>query len=158
MKKFVRDRLDELRSNWVEVGRAKKQGDLVPAYDPQLFYSLSSGGNVYQAMTFRKGEWTGGSAWHLVATQVTPEEFQERYESLDFQVVIREEPKPIRYDKQILVGRESKIPPNLELQARVLQLRLDGLSYMKIEKELGVEGKKGFYAMKILRAAQKDTI
>ncbi len=155
MKKFVRDALDSLRDDWYETAQARKDGDLVKDFNPILVYSLSSGGTIRQSMIFRQGEYTGGSAWHTTATKVTIKEFTDKYEALGFQVVQREKPKAIRYDKQIVVGRE-KAGPDLELQARVIKMRLAGLTYMKIEAELGMEGKKGFFAMKILRQAEAD--
>ncbi len=155
MKKFVRDALDALRDDWFETAQARKDGDIVPDYNPILVYSLSSGGTIRQSMIFRQGEYTGGSSWHTTESKVTISEFTEKYEALGFQVVKREKPKAIRYDKQIVVSRE-KAGPDLELQARVIKMRLEGLTYMKIESALGLEGKKGFFAMKILRQAEAD--
>lgn len=155
MKKFVKEKLEAIRGDWSEVGQARKVGTLVPTYNPTLVYSLSGNGTVRQAMLFRQGEYSGGSAWNVIARKVASGEFKEKYEALGFQVVLRETPKPIRYDKNITPGRD-KMAPDLLLQAKVIKMRLEGLTYMKIEKALGLEGKKGFFAMKILRQAEAD--
>ncbi len=155
MKKFVKEKLEAIRGDWSEIAQARKDGKLTPAYNPILVYSLSGNGTVRQAMLFRQGEYSGGSAWNVIATKVASGEFKEKYEALGFQVVCREQPKAIRYDKNIGVGREKAVP-NLALQARVIKMRLEGLTYMKIEEALELEGKKGFFAMKILRQAEAD--
>lgn len=56
--------------------------------------------------------------------------------------------------KEALPARPVKLPPELKKDdvERVLELRATGMGYVHIEAELGIEGKKGFWAWKIVKA------
>jgi hypothetical protein len=64
----------------------------------------------------------------------------------------------VNYLKPARVGRIATAlsTDKLTEQARVLELRLEGLTYLKIEEEMGWENKLGFKAMKVLREALKE--
>ncbi len=103
-----------------------------------------------------------GTAWHWKRSGAKPIEFREHYESLGFTVVEFPKPKFIDYTKTSLVTRvkhepKAKAPPSddeLTQLAEVLELRLSGMVYTKIEEHFGIEGKKGFWAMKMVRKAE----
>ncbi len=46
--------------------------------------------------------------------------------------------------------------PDLELQAKVIRMRLDGMTFAKIDLELGFEDKLGAYSRKIVLEAGRD--
>lgn len=56
-----------------------------------------------------------------------------------------------------LPKREIKAPQGVAASdtERVLTLRASGMGYVAIEKEFGIENKKGFWAWKIVKAAEK---
>jgi hypothetical protein len=166
-----------------EVARASKATKLVPAYNPVIVFSLSRAGNVRQAMTFRRPEedYTHGSAWNLKKMRETVEGFQTWAGSNSLVVEMLPKAKRINYEKSIRVGQSeaskeqrkatreatreerAKTAPaqtpaeSLDekmTEAEVIRLRLEGLSYKKIEERLGKFGKKGFWAMKIIRRVE----
>lgn len=153
-----------IREQEFEAARATRAGTFLHVYDPTTIYSLSTDGNVRQSMTFRRSDtgYVHGCGWSFVRTGETVETFRERYESIGFKIVTREpKPRKINYEKSLRVDSLKKPPKPmtrlaLEERQQVVELRLEGLTLMKIEEQMGVLGKKGFWAMKILRQAEAN--
>lgn len=158
----VRERRRErLLEKTFEVARAIRPGTAVTDYDSTIVYSLSAGGEVWQTMTFRKTEenYTHGCGWNLKRSGVMPDVFRETYEGQNFKVVAHDKPKRINYErssrvvrKDGTIGRERKFTKTeLEEQEKVVRLRLEGLTFKKIDERLGHVEDDGHWSSKIFK-------
>jgi len=126
-----------------EIARATRLSKAVgcESYQPTSVYSLSAAGVVRSAMTFRndESEYSHGSGWNVKAVGVALEVFTEKYTALGFNVEQHDKPKRVNYEKP---ARGSHLPEDtsldeLQIRARVVELKLAGKTYKEIAIELG---------------------
>jgi hypothetical protein len=92
-------------------------------------------------MTFRNEatEYSHGSGWNVKAVGVALVEFVEKYTALGFDVEQHDKPKRVNYEKPVRGSHaaDDASLDELQVRARVVELKLAGRTYKEIAIELG---------------------
>ena len=151
----------ELSKN-LELARATRPSNMMNRFNPTSVYSLSASGVVRQGMTFHdeEDEYSHGSGWNVKTVGMSVEEFKTKYTELEFKVIEHDKPMKINYEKPVRCdGSQEPIElDELQVRARVLELKLAGYSYKQIAVELewGDDLDAARRVAKVMREAMKS--